>query len=160
MLLPCMVDADLWMSDKRADQRIAAERCTGCALHRFNACREEGWNHEFGVWGGLAPVDRLKIDPERHEAGLSNLNVLSEARDSYAKAVAAESDAARLKGAIPESERQEAPAPMSPAERWSAEVGICAVEECPRRAHCRGWCVRHYHRWRATGNPLGKTGKP
>ena len=27
----------------------------------------------------------------------------------------------------------------------------CAVEECPRRAVCRGWCNKHYERWRLRG---------
>lgn len=29
----------------------------------------------------------------------------------------------------------------------------CKVEECDRPAKARGWCMRHYQRWHATGDP-------
>lgn len=30
----------------------------------------------------------------------------------------------------------------------------CAVEGCDRPTHVRGWCVKHYQRWLAHGDPL------
>lgn len=33
------------------------------------------------------------------------------------------------------------------------EKPICAVEQCGRVSHCRGWCRTHYTRWRETGDP-------
>jgi len=31
----------------------------------------------------------------------------------------------------------------------------CAIPECPDPHVARGWCWRHYMRWRAHGDPLG-----
>jgi hypothetical protein len=31
----------------------------------------------------------------------------------------------------------------------------CAIEDCHRPILARGWCSRHYQRWRLTGDPLG-----
>lgn len=28
----------------------------------------------------------------------------------------------------------------------------CSIEDCPRAAHCRGWCKRHYEIWRRHGD--------
>lgn len=38
----------------------------------------------------------------------------------------------------------------------------CAIEDCSRRKHCRGWCEMHYQRWRRTGTPygVGRLGRP
>ena len=33
----------------------------------------------------------------------------------------------------------------------------CSVEGCGRKASSRGWCKRHYERWRVHGNPLHQT---
>lgn len=30
---------------------------------------------------------------------------------------------------------------------------ICSIEKCERTALCRGWCMRHYNRWRRHGDP-------
>lgn len=32
---------------------------------------------------------------------------------------------------------------------------ICSVEECGRKVLARGWCGKHYGRWRKHGDPLG-----
>ena len=29
----------------------------------------------------------------------------------------------------------------------------CAVGDCPRPQHARGWCTMHYQRWKRTGDP-------
>ena len=29
----------------------------------------------------------------------------------------------------------------------------CAISDCPTDAVCRGWCQKHYVRWRRTGDP-------
>lgn len=31
---------------------------------------------------------------------------------------------------------------------------ICSVEECPKKSRARGWCEKHYYRWRKNGDPL------
>lgn len=31
--------------------------------------------------------------------------------------------------------------------------GTCSVEGCESAARCRGWCLKHYQRWRAHGDP-------
>lgn len=31
---------------------------------------------------------------------------------------------------------------------------VCSVEDCERRAVCRGWCSMHYQRWHRHGDPL------
>lgn len=30
----------------------------------------------------------------------------------------------------------------------------CSVDDCDKRAVCKGWCDRHYRRWRKHGDPL------
>lgn len=30
----------------------------------------------------------------------------------------------------------------------------CAVSDCTALAYCRGWCQKHYQRWRVHGDPL------
>lgn len=68
---PCQVEPqDLWFSDDAAEQRKAAKLCEGCPLSRYHMCREEGWNHEHGVWGGLTPVMRKRMDRRRYEAAV------------------------------------------------------------------------------------------
>jgi hypothetical protein len=36
----------------------------------------------------------------------------------------------------------------------------CAVIECSRAAKARGWCNRHYMRWRHHGDPLKTLHRP
>ena len=31
---------------------------------------------------------------------------------------------------------------------------ICSIEGCEKNRESRGWCQKHYQRWRAHGNPL------
>jgi hypothetical protein len=31
----------------------------------------------------------------------------------------------------------------------------CSIEDCPRPVAARGWCTKHYCRWKSTGDPLG-----
>lgn len=33
-------------------------------------------------------------------------------------------------------------------------TGVCAVNECPKSATCRGWCNVHYQRWYRFGDPM------
>lgn len=35
-----------------------------------------------------------------------------------------------------------------------AEAKICAVEGCGKPTYCRGWCPKHYFRWKKNGDPL------
>jgi hypothetical protein len=32
---------------------------------------------------------------------------------------------------------------------------LCTIDDCERPAVARGWCTRHYERWRRTGEPEG-----
>lgn len=40
----------------------------------------------------------------------------------------------------------------------------CAIDGCDQPSRCRGWCTRHYGRWKMTGDPLqtpsGRTQRP
>lgn len=33
------------------------------------------------------------------------------------------------------------------------ETKTCSVDGCGRRSRARGWCAKHYHRWRTLGAP-------
>lgn len=35
--------------------------------------------------------------------------------------------------------------------KWG--VGLCSIEGCERASRKRGWCVKHYERWVAHGDP-------
>jgi len=36
----------------------------------------------------------------------------------------------------------------------------CSVEGCTATIQARGWCSRHYHRWRRTGTPDDRAHRP
>lgn len=36
--------------------------------------------------------------------------------------------------------------------------GTCSVEGCETNVRCKGFCVKHYQRWRRNGDPLGGRG--
>lgn len=36
----------------------------------------------------------------------------------------------------------------------------CVIDDCTSTVVARGWCNRHYQRWRKTGDPLGLTRRP
>ena len=33
-------------------------------------------------------------------------------------------------------------------------VKVCSLERCRRKAIARGWCTKHYQRWKSTGDPV------
>ena len=37
---------------------------------------------------------------------------------------------------------------------------ICSIEECSNKIAARGWCWKHYARWKRHGDPLGKYQPP
>lgn len=64
--VPCLSwISDLWLSDKIADQRQAAEACQSCAV--IDACRIYVSTHKEpdGVWAGLTPQDRGIRSPRK-----------------------------------------------------------------------------------------------
>jgi len=45
--------------------------------------------------------------------------------------------------------------------RFPMSSGVCVIDGCERERTTRGWCNRHYLRWRRHGDPLGSaTQKP
>ena len=44
--------------------------------------------------------------------------------------------------------------PLSIPPPLPAEDNVCAVEGCDNIVKTRGWCVKHYTRWRNHGDPL------
>ena len=55
---PCSYDPELWFSRSPADTAAAKAICLRCPL--LDACRGllDALRPEFGVWAGVAPVDR------------------------------------------------------------------------------------------------------
>lgn len=90
-LIPCeTTPGDLWFADNHGDgvheledmrdtreQRVAAKLCEGCPLSRHAACREEGWKHEYGVWGGLTPMMRKRMAPRRYAEAVATAELMS-----------------------------------------------------------------------------------
>lgn len=35
----------------------------------------------------------------------------------------------------------------------------CSVSGCDRPSRIKGWCRKHYHQWKRTGNPISKRGE-
>ncbi|RWI33392.1 MAG: hypothetical protein EOR13_17715 [Mesorhizobium sp.] len=35
-----------------------------------------------------------------------------------------------------------------------ANLRLCSIPNCGKVAHCRGWCTKHYQRWKAHSDPL------
>lgn len=66
MQLPCQTNPDAWFGDDPDDIERAKAGCLECPASRRIPCREQGWNHEYGVWGGLSPLDRQRESPARY----------------------------------------------------------------------------------------------
>ncbi|MDG4825978.1 WhiB family transcriptional regulator [Asanoa sp. WMMD1127] len=99
---PCERNPELWFASRGKDVEAAKAGCEECPLSRYNACREEGWKHEFGVFGGLSHVDRQAIDPKRwNDIRLANRRD-SNARDEM---IRASENLARLAGELSEDQR-------------------------------------------------------
>lgn len=66
---PCQADPDLWHSDQPDEQQVAARACQGCPVRE--QCLAEALLHEagkttsgrYGIWGGLTPKQRARMDP-------------------------------------------------------------------------------------------------
>lgn len=60
-MVPCQSDPDLWWSDDRDDQKIAATLCQGCPV--IMSCAE--WavsaKERHGVWGGMTIAQRTTL---------------------------------------------------------------------------------------------------
>lgn len=45
--------------------------------------------------------------------------------------------------------------PLPPPKRGPRKPRVpCKVDDCDRDATTRGWCTKHYHHWRANGDPV------
>ena len=66
---PCRTDPDLFFSTKPKEVKEAKALCADCPLRE--QCEELGWGEEHGIWGGLSPVDRRKLDVERYAAAVA-----------------------------------------------------------------------------------------
>lgn len=49
--------------------------------------------------------------------------------------------------------------------QWGTDWGPrgsspCTITDCDRPMEARGWCSRHYQRWRNNGDPLALRGRP
>ena len=79
--LPCQLievraGRDPWFE---GPAREAKALCAPCPIR--DACEEEGWRHPDGVWGGLTPADRRRMDPVRYAAAVANYQMESDAKD-------------------------------------------------------------------------------
>ena len=66
MAIPCREikvseSFDPWFADKTGE---AKRMCRRCPIRQ--QCQDEGWKHPYGVFGGLSPADRRRMDPERY----------------------------------------------------------------------------------------------
>ncbi len=41
-----------------------------------------------------------------------------------------------------------------------APIKVCSLDGCSKPHQARGWCRKHYHRWRSTGDPLKTKSTP
>jgi hypothetical protein len=108
---PCQstTAGDLWFSSNAREQRIAADLCLDCPLPQYNQCREEGWSHEFGVWGGLTAANREQLDHGRYLASVRMSRHESSARDAVIREDRARREAGDVEDLAP-------PAPQTEAE--------------------------------------------
>lgn len=79
-MTPCSGSSgDRWFSDNQDDIKAAKAGCGRCPRQRFAACREQGWQSEHGVFGGLSAADRRELDPLRMaRAGRENRRAADE----------------------------------------------------------------------------------
>lgn len=62
---PCHYDPDLFFANDAGRTQRAKGLCEQCPLSTFAQCQNDGWAHEYGVFGGLSPEDRRSIDEKR-----------------------------------------------------------------------------------------------
>lgn len=81
----CELDPERWFDAAAGDRKFAKAECGKCPV--LDPCRELGWEHAHGTWGGLSSLDRKKLDPERYAASV--LKSEAEANDRDAAIVGA-----------------------------------------------------------------------
>lgn len=65
--IPCLKDANVWLSEDLDDQEQAAEACGGCSA--LDECRNYVTNHAepSGVWAGMTPTQRSRRKRDRDD---------------------------------------------------------------------------------------------
>jgi hypothetical protein len=106
--VPCTSNPELWFSTEASEIAQAKSVCQGCSLRVHQACQREGYNHPYGVFGGMSADDRLRersgraaklrqlaatasVPPKATENAITRERILSMKRNGMSTRLMAES---------------------------------------------------------------------